>query len=251
MLIWCLARPRRSGCRPTTSRGRRWRPNRQHGDRQNAHRMFWVAAGVRHTNRRRPGRRSRSSRVTVVPGSWAARYDQITVWSAGGGDVEAWPAAGGRDPRCRRGSGGLRRGPVAGSGNSQFRSVSGEDGVGVPAAHGDDDIGSLHDLVGPGFGEFAGDVDANLGHRRDGGGVDLVARLGPPDQATARSPARWVKNPRPLGAAGVVRAEKQHGGFGRPRFCLRLGPGRAGAGGRNVRPAAQQVGNGCPPANWS
>ena len=42
---------------------------------------------------------------------------------------------------------------------------AGEDRAGVAAAHRDDDVGGLHDLVGPGFGELVGDVDADLGHR--------------------------------------------------------------------------------------
>src|SRR6266581_1511602 len=51
--------------------------------------------------------------------------------------------------------------------------LAGEDRAGVAAAHGDHDIGGADHLVGPGFGELAGDVDAPFSHRGDGGRVDL------------------------------------------------------------------------------
>src|SRR4030095_6078768 len=54
--------------------------------------------------------------------------------------------------------------------------LAGEDGAGVAAAHGDDDVGGADDLVGPGFGEFSGDVDAAFTHGGDGRRVDLDAR---------------------------------------------------------------------------
>ncbi len=50
----------------------------------------------------------------------------------------------------------------------------GEEGVGVAAAHGDDDVGGLDRVSGEHFGCAVGDVDADLGHCFDGGGVDLV-----------------------------------------------------------------------------
>src|SRR5690242_2041049 len=42
--------------------------------------------------------------------------------------------------------------------------VAGEHGAGVPATHGDDHVGGPHDLVGPGLGVLACDVDAAFGH---------------------------------------------------------------------------------------
>ena len=50
-----------------------------------------------------------------------------------------------------------------------FVALAGEDGAGVAAAHADHHVGGPDDLVGPGFGELVGDVDAALGHRGDGG----------------------------------------------------------------------------------
>jgi hypothetical protein len=55
---------------------------------------------------------------------------------------------------------------------------AGEDGAGIAAAHGDDDVCGADDLVGPGLGVLAGDVDAAFGHSSDGGGVDLEAGFG-------------------------------------------------------------------------
>jgi hypothetical protein len=59
-----------------------------------------------------------------------------------------------------------------------FVAAAGEDGAGVAAAHGDDDVGGADDLVGPRLGVLAGDVDAALGHRRDGRRVDPAGRVG-------------------------------------------------------------------------
>ena len=86
-----------------------------------------------------------------------------------------------------------------------------EDGAGIAATHGDDDIGGLDDLVGPGLGEFAGDIDADLGHGFDGGGVDFVSGF------SAARPGHTVvtgevgeEAERHLRAAGVVGAKEQH-----------------------------------------
>lgn len=49
-----------------------------------------------------------------------------------------------------------------------------EDGAGVAAARGDDDVGSLDHLGGEDLRGGVADVDAYLGHRRDGGGVHLT-----------------------------------------------------------------------------
>ena len=87
-----------------------------------------------------------------------------------------------------------------------------EERAGVAAAHRDDDVGGLDDLVGPRLGELVGDVDADLGHRRDRRRVHLVAGLGaarPRDRPVA---GEVVEPPeRHLRAPGVVHAEEQHG----------------------------------------
>src|SRR5919106_6138576 len=48
------------------------------------------------------------------------------------------------------------------------------DGTSVPAPHGHDDVGRSQDLVRPGLGELATDVDPHLRHRLDGRGVDVA-----------------------------------------------------------------------------
>jgi hypothetical protein len=55
--------------------------------------------------------------------------------------------------------------------------LAGEDGAGVAAAHGDHDVGGADDLVGPGFGELAGDVDAAFTHGGGGGRVETEYSL--------------------------------------------------------------------------
>ena len=93
--------------------------------------------------------------------------------------------------------------------------LAGVEGAGVAAAHGDDDIGGTDDLVGPGLGELVGDVDADLGHGGDGGGVDLRAGLG----------ARRTTRPRGRRRGGA--ASRRPSGSG--RRCARTGTARRGS----------------------
>jgi hypothetical protein len=72
---------------------------------------------------------------------------------------------------------------------------AGEDGAGVATTHGDDDVCGTDDLVGPRFGVLGGDVDARSAIAATAAGLTSVPGSEPPDQATARSPVRWVKNP--------------------------------------------------------
>src|SRR5204863_7403381 len=82
---------------------------------------------------------------------------------------------------------------------------AGEDRASVAAAHGDDHVGGAGDLVGPRFRVLTGDVDAAFGHRRDGGGVDLVAGFGAAGPGHRPVAGKVGEEPqRHLGAAGVV-----------------------------------------------
>jgi hypothetical protein len=64
------------------------------------------------------------------------------------------------------------------TGRTDVRSrPAGADRADVPAAHGDNDIGRLDLLGGEPFGDLAGDVDADLGHGPDDGGVELAGGL--------------------------------------------------------------------------
>ena len=125
--------------------------------------------------------------------------------------------------------------------------LAGEERAGVAAAHGDDDVGGPDDLVGPGLGVLAGDVDADLGHGRDGGRVDRSAGFGaagPGDGAVAGEVVEPAEGH--LRAAGVVDAEEQHG---RSRSALRTGLRQASArGARRSVSAAGRVGKGTAPA---
>jgi len=105
-----------------------------------------------------------------------------------------------------------------------FVAFAGEVGAGVAAAHGDHDVGGADDLVGPGLGVFAGDVDADLGHGGDGGRVDLAAGFGaagPGDRFAAGEVVEPAEGH--LGATGVVDAEEQDDGDALVGFALDLG----------------------------
>jgi len=56
--------------------------------------------------------------------------------------------------------------------------LPGKDRAGVTAAHRDHHIGSADGLIGPRLGELCRDVDPPIGHRRDGGRVDLDTGFG-------------------------------------------------------------------------
>ena len=77
-----------------------------------------------------------------------------------------------------------------------------------------------------GLGNSFGDVDADLGHGRDGGRVDLEAGFGaagPGDGTVAGESLEPAE--RHLGAAGVVDAEEQHDGQAVVGLALDLGEG--------------------------
>ena len=134
----------------------------------------------------------------------------------------------------------------AGSGEDPFFVVfAGDDGAGVAAAHGDDDVGGLDDLVGPGLGVLAGDVDVAFGHGLDRGGVDFVARFGaagPGDRGVAGVVLEEAH--RHLGAAGVVGAQEQHGGFAVMGQPFDLGQGVQALPGEAFGQQRQEVGDG-------
>src|SRR5699024_10745908 len=60
-----------------------------------------------------------------------------------------------------------------------FVAFAGEDRAGVAAAHRDDDIGCSHGVGGEELGALGGDIDADLAHGVDDGGVELVGGFGP------------------------------------------------------------------------
>ena len=125
-------------------------------------------------------------------------------------------------------------------------SLAGEDGAGVAAAHGDDDVGGLHDLVGPGFGELAGDVDADFGHRLDRRRVDLVSgfRSAGPGDGILSGHVREVTQ-RHLGAARVVGAQEQDGGLAVDHLALDSGQGIKALAGEPLGQQRQEVRDGC------
>ena len=91
--------------------------------------------------------------------------------------------------------------------------LAGEHRARVAAAHGDHDVGRAHDLVRPGLRVLPRDVDADLGHRRDRGGVHLIARLGaarPGDRPVAGQLAEVAQGH--LRATGVVGAQEEDDG---------------------------------------
>src|ERR1700753_3201310 len=51
-------------------------------------------------------------------------------------------------------------------------SLAGDIRTRITATHRHDDVGSLQDRIGPWSGTVVSDVDADLGHRGDGGGND-------------------------------------------------------------------------------
>src|SRR5215475_8630887 len=55
--------------------------------------------------------------------------------------------------------------------------LAGVDRAGVAAAHGDHNVGSLHLVSSKWLGELSGDVEADLGHGLDDGGVELAGGL--------------------------------------------------------------------------
>ena len=102
----------------------------------------------------------------------------------------------------------------------------------------DDDIGGLDLVAGEGLGVLAGDVQADLGHRGDNGGVELAGGLGS-GRGDPDTPGGLVVQQRGghLGAARVVRADEEHSwdvGHGwLPSSVSRPArPGAAGGGGR-------------------
>ena len=125
--------------------------------------------------------------------------------------------------------------------------LSGEERAGVAAPHGDDDVGGLDDLVGPGLGELAGDVDVDLGHRLHRGRVDLVAGFGAAGPGDALITGEVVEVPeRHLGAACVVGAQEQHGGLGVGDLAFDSCQGGESLACPAFGQQREEVGNGCP-----
>ena len=93
-------------------------------------------------------------------------------------------------------------------------SLAGVDRAGVAAAHRDHDVGGAHDLIGERLRELLGHVDAELLHRLDDRGVELVgrpaARRADLDSSLRAQPDQPGGH---LAAAGVVHAHEQHLGL--------------------------------------
>jgi hypothetical protein len=88
--------------------------------------------------------------------------------------------------------------------------LAGVDGAGVATAHGDDDTGGLDLSSGQRFGELARDVEADLGHGGDHGGVEFAGGLGAcggDEDAAGGVVAEECGGH--LGPAGVVGADEQ------------------------------------------
>jgi hemoglobin len=81
----------------------------------------------------------------------------------------------------------------------------------VAAAHRDHDVRRLHFPGRQRLGELRGDIQADLGHGLDDGGVQLAGRLGA-GRGHPDPPARLLgqQGGGHLGAAGVVGADEQH-----------------------------------------
>jgi hypothetical protein len=84
-----------------------------------------------------------------------------------------------------------------------------EDRAGVAAAHGDHHVSGLRFAGGQRFGELAGDVQADLGHGRHDGRVELGGGLGS-GRGDPDPPGRFLVEQRGghLGPAGVVGADE-------------------------------------------
>lgn len=113
------------------------------------------------SERRRPrARGARESGRPVAPGRAAEPRCALT-WSVLGRDAEVVEKA--TDVALDGVADGadVVDGPARGIVQRSVEiSLAGEDRAGVAAAHADDDIGGADDLVCPGLGELAGDVDA-------------------------------------------------------------------------------------------
>ena len=115
-----------------------------------------------------------------------------------------------------------------------------------------DHVGGLDDLVGPGLGELAGDVDADLGHGGDRGRVDLVAGFRAARPGHGLVPGEVVEEAEShLGAAGVVGAQEQHGGLAVGDLAFDAGQGVKALAGEAFGQQRQEVGIVARPANWS
>ena len=92
--------------------------------------------------------------------------------------------------------------------------LAGEDRAGVAAAHGDADVRLLDRVHGEDLRRFGRDVDAHLGHDRDGGGIDPVAGVGA-GGTDLDAVSGQVAQPRRghLRAAGIVDTDEEHRGL--------------------------------------
>ena len=169
-----------------------------------------------------PGRRWDRRGRRTIGWRWRPRSsppaDSHSAWGRRGRRAAPRPGA-----RSRRGSGARprrpgRRGRRAPSPRSACRGTNGQASPQpiVTTTSAACTISSVH-----GFGELAGDVDADLGHGRDGDGVDLGRRArSPPDQADGPVAGEVVEPAeRHLRPAGVVHAEEEHGRAGHLGSC--------------------------------
>lgn len=91
--------------------------------------------------------------------------------------------------------------------------AAGDGGAGVAAAHADDDVGGVHDFLGPGFGEFPGDVDTDFAHGVDDALFDAVAGGGAAGPAGGAVTGEMGEESEcHLRASGVVGAQERHRG---------------------------------------
>ena len=112
--------------------------------------------------------------------------------------------------------------------------LAGVDGAGVAAAHGDDVVGGLDGGIAKAGGGFAGDIDADLGHDGDGGGVEGCGGFAA-GAANAYAPFAEMREQAGghLRPAGVVNADEEDfgEGFAHRGYSVRVASG-AGAGSR-------------------
>ncbi len=78
----------------------------------------------------------------------------------------------------------------AGSGEVPVEvALAGVDRAGVPAAHGDHHVRGMDHVVGERLGELLRQIEADFGHHRHNGGIDLVGGGGTGGARTRTRPA--------------------------------------------------------------
>src|SRR5205085_863965 len=91
--------------------------------------------------------------------------------------------------------------------------LAGDDRTGVAAPHRDHDVGLPDRVVGQELRPLGGEIDVELGHRRDDGRVERAGGRAPggPDVDATRGVAVEQRRGH-LRATGVVDADEEHGG---------------------------------------